>query len=307
MAQWPHNTYGNKNPWEIEIGTRILDRPTDVQNINLVTTVPTNVVVFTGEDATDLDVSTGVDFRFLKRTCYDGSWEVRGFFNQWENFESRVGNLRTPFFTPAILPFGSNPDQFDYLYESNLFSLELNYKKALHPGFTVTMGPRWVSLEEQVNINSNFVNPFIAGFAFDLDTVTQVDNQMPGLGIGMEIRRPVLRQLFFVGAVKGAVLANFISTSTITQGTVLGGNTVSTTIFDDSRTNLAGIGEISARLHYDIAPGNVSCYCGYEAMWLDGVGVAPGQLLAAFSTPVQIDATTTVFIHGLSLGMLIRY
>lgn len=307
MAQWPHNTYANDTGWEVEFGTRILDRPGTENNISLVTTVPTNVTVFTGNDASKLGTAAGADFRFLKRTCYEGSWELRGFYNQWDNFQSRTGNLRAPLFTPPLLPAQSRPDRFDYFYESRLFSLELNYKKSIKPGVTWMCGPRYVSLEENVNIDSNFITPLVPAFAFNLASITTTENVMPGIGIGLEFRRPIVRELFFIGSIKGTALANFVSTNTTTTGTVIGGPPVSATIFDDSTTEFAGIGELSARLHYDISPGTISMYAGYEAMWLDGVALAPGQLLTTVAPPAFLNNKTTAFAHGLALGALIRY
>lgn len=306
-AQWPHNTYGNKNQWEVEVGTRILDRPTTDVLFSLVSVVPTNVPVFNTQDAADLDTSAGADFRFLKRTCYDGAWEVRGTVDSWDNFESRSGVLSSPLFTPVALPGGSRLIQFDYEYSSTVFSLELNCKRAVRPGLTFLIGPRYVDMSEQIDINSTFDNPGIPGFLLNLDTVTEADNHMPGLGFGLELRRPLTRQIFFVGAVKGAILANFASTSTVTTSTLIGGLPVATTVFDDSGTHAAGIGEINARLHYDIAPGTVSAYCGYEAIWMDGVAVAPAQLLETVAPPISLNTSTTTFAHGLACGLMFRY
>lgn len=307
-AQWPLNTYGVQNDWEVEIGTRILDRPTDtdVQNLNLITTAPTNVTVFTGRDATDLDASAGADFRFLRKTNYDYSWEVRGFFNMWDNFETRSGNLRSPLFTPPTLPLFSRPDRFDYAYDSELFSLEVLYKKAVHPGFNLLLGPRYVDLGETVTIDSNFINPFINGFAFDYDVLTRTDNHMPGFLLGLEIRRPLIRDVFFSGGIKGTLLANNASTSTVSTGTIVGGNPIVTTLYEDSRSFAAGLYELSARFHYDISPGVVSCYLGYEAFWMDSVAIAPTQLVEAFNPPSQLNNNNTSFVHGLAVGLMIR-
>ncbi len=309
MAQWPQYTYGDQNIWEVEVGTRILDRPTkgSSEDIILVTEVPTNATVFNGRDATDLDASAGVDFRLMKPSGYDGSWEVRGFFNQWDNFETRTGNLRTPFFTPAVLPVGSRPDTFDYGYDSDLFSLEFNFKKAVQPGLWLSCGPRYVSLRESIDVDANYINPFLPGFAFNLGTTNETRNYMPGFGIGLECRRPIIRDIFFVGGIKGSLLANFASTSTVSTGTLFLGNSISTTLFEDSLTHAAGLLELNARFHYDISPGNVSLYAGYEAFWMDGVAVAPAQLLQAFSPQSELSTSNTTFVHGLALGMMIRF
>jgi hypothetical protein len=308
-AQWPLQTYGNQNRWEVEVGTRLLDRPTkaNTQDIVLVTEAPTNVTVFTGKDASDLDISPGVDFRFLKQTNYDTSWEVRGFFNDWDNYELRTGNLRTPFFSPDFLPFGSRPDRFEYSNDSDVFSLELTCKKAVHPGLMVMCGPRYVSVREQVLADINYINANLPGFQFGLGFDNQTNNYMPGWVFGLEVRRPLIRDIFFSGGAKGTILANFVSTETVSTGTVIGGTPVSTLLFEDSTSHAAGILELNARLHYDISPGHVSLYAGYEAFWLDGVAVSPIQVYEALGEAPELNTSTTTFVHGLSLGLMCRF
>ncbi|MDG2013227.1 MAG: hypothetical protein P8J33_06960 [Pirellulaceae bacterium] len=307
-AQWPLQTYGVQSEWEVEVGARILDRPSndDTADLALVTVDPTNVTVFTGADAVDLNASIGADFRFMRKTNYDFSWEVRGFFNGWDNFESRSGNLRSEAFTPEFLPEFSNPEQFDYGYDSQLFSIELTCKKAIRPGCNFLIGPRFVDFDETVSVDSTFVNPFIPNFAFQLDTANRTRNAMAGILLGLEIRRPLTRDIFFSGGVKGSLLSNFSSTETTSTGTVVGGIPIQSTIFEDSKNAAAGIYEITARLHYDISPGNVSCYAGYEAFWMDAVAIAPTQLFEAFDPPSQLNTSNTTFVHGISFGLMVR-
>lgn len=308
-AQWPLQTYGVQNEWEVEVGARILDRPSnnDAAGLSLVTIEPTNVTVFSGADAVDLNSSIGADFRFMRKTNYDFSWEVRGFFNRWDNFESRSGDLRSPLFTPEILPEFSNPNQFDYAYDSQLFSIELTCKKAIRPGCNFLIGPRYVDFDETVTVDSTFVNRFIPNFAVDLSTFNRTHNSMPGILFGLEIRRPLTRDIFFSGGVKGSLLANFSSTDTTTDSSIVGSPAVvQSTIFEDSKSAAAGLYELTARLHYDIAPGNVSCYAGYDAFWLDAVAIAPTQIREAFGPPAQLNTNNTTFVHGLSFGLMVR-
>lgn len=305
-AQWPQNTYGNQGRWEVEVGARLLDRPTTDIQFSLVTVNPTNVTVFDAGDAADLDVSAGAEIRFSKNTSSDSGWEIRGTVNRWDNFESRTGDLSSPLFTPAILPIGTDLTNFDYGYESNLFSLELNYKRTVRPGVTFMIGPRYVDLTERIEVDTQFNNPMIPGFLLDIDTVTEADNRMPGLGFGVDLRRPISRDLFFVGTVRGAILANFTSTTTTAETTLAGLPPALATVFTDRQTDLAGIGEVSGRFHYDIAPGTVSVYTGYEAQWLDGVALAPAQLFAAGTNPV-LTTSNTSFAHGLVFGMMVRF
>ncbi len=306
-AQWPAQTYGTRPGWEIEMGTRILDRPGTMQTIPLVRDDVTLETLFDAEQASDLQVSAGVDFRFQKMTDYDMSWEVRGYFNQWDQSESRTGVLDALNFTPQGLPENTQLTQFTYDYDSNLFDIELNFKRAVRPGLTLMAGPRFMSLEETATVNANFFNPLVGNF-LQIETRSETSNPLKGLGIGAEFRRPFTRDMFFVGSIRGGVFHNAASSRVTAAQTLFGAPNGTTTFIDDTETKTAGVGEISARIHYDIIPGNVSLYGGYEAMWLDGVAVAPAQILSV-STPALpfVNTQNTIFAHGLSVGGMVRF
>jgi hypothetical protein len=306
-AQWPVQTYGTRPVWELEIGTRILDRPGTEQNLPLVTDAVTLQTLFNAEQASDLQVSAGIDWRFQKMTNYDMSWEIRGYFNQWDTTESRTGDLVASGFTPAGLPQNSTLSQFDYGYESDLFDIELNFKRACLPGVTLMIGPRFMTLNETVVVDSNFTNPLVADF-LQVQTNADVVNTLAGLGIGAEFRKPLMRDLFVVAAIRGGVFNNVARSRITAAQTLFGFPNGETTFIDDSLTNVAGVGELSVRLHYDISPGTISIYTGYEAMWLDGVAVAPAQVLSALTPAAPfINTSNTIFSQGFTVGGMIRY
>lgn len=306
-AQWPAQTYGTRPGWELEMGTRILDRPGTMLNIPLVNDAVTLETLFDAEQATDLQVSAGVDMRFQKMTDYDMSWEVRGYFNQWDQTESRVGVLDALSFTPQGLPQNTQLTRFDYDYDSAMYNIELNFKRAVRPGLTLMAGPRFMSLNETATVDANFFNPLVGDF-LQIQTRSETRNPLKGLGIGAEFRQPICRDMFFVGSVRGAVFHNAASSQVTAAQTLFGNANGTTTFIDDTETKTAGIGEISARIHYDVIPGSVSLFGGYEAMWLDGVAVAPAQILSV-STPAVpfVNTQNTIFAHGLSVGGMVRF
>lgn len=306
-AQWPAQTYGTRPGWEMEMGTRVLDRPGTMLNIPLVSDAVTRETLFNAEQATDLQVSAGVDLRFQKTTDYDMSWEVRGYFNQWDQSESRIGVLDAMSFTPVGLPQNTQLTQFAYDYESEMFNVELNFKRAVRPGLTLMAGPRFMSLDETAAVNANFFNPLVGDF-LQIRTLAETRNPLKGLGIGAEFRQPLCRDMFFIGSVRGAVFHNAASSRVTAAQTLFGAPGTTTTFIDDTETKAAGIGELSARIHYDVIPGSVSLFGGYEAMWLDGVAVAPAQILSV-STPALpfVNTQNTIFAHGLSVGGMVRY
>lgn len=308
QAQWPLQTYGNRPGYEVELGGRIIDRPGTERNIPLVTDRLTLQTLFNAEQASDLQVSAGFDFRFAKMTCYDMTWEVRGYFQQWDAQETLAGDLVASAFTPTGLPQNTTFTAFDYNYDSDLASVELNFKRAVRPGLTLMIGPRFMRLNETVVIDTNFTNPVVPDF-LQLQTRAETKNPLKGVGIAAEFRRPLVRDLFFIGAIRGAIFHNAASSNITVDQTLFGLPATRTTLIDDRETRAAGLGEITARLHYDVIPGNVSLYGGYEAMWLDGVALAPAQILAANTPPMPpfVNTQTTVFAHGVSFGGMIRY
>ncbi len=307
-AQWPNQTYGTRPVWEMEIGARVMDRPGTMQDISLITEDVTLDTVFDAEQASDLNVSGGIDFR-VQRLVNDGAtWEIRGYFNNWDVTESRTGNLMSPAFTPPGLPANSQLTAFDYFYESNLFSLEWNFKRAVHPGFSLFLGPRYMYLQEQSLIEGNFFNPGLGNF-LQTDTPTVARNNLWGLGLGAEFRRPLTRDLFLTGFIKGGVFYNDAKASINFTQTVFGTPVGTQTLLDDRKGTTAGVGELSIRLHYDIAPGTVSIYAGYEAVWVDGVATAPAQILTISgpAVPLIVDTGTTIFSNGMVAGGMVRF
>ncbi len=309
-AQWPVETYGTRPGWEMEVGARILDRPGSDMNIPLVSDGITLQTLFTDNNATDLDVSGGADFRVQKLGCYDSTWEIRGYYNNWDIVETRNGTLSAPAFEPPGLPVMTRLTAFDYTYESQLFNLEWNFKRAIQPGLTLFLGPRYMDLRERSNINGNFFNPAPALQNFlQTRTPTETKNHLIGLNLGAEFRRPISRDLFVVAFIKGGVFYNDAKARIQTEQTLFGFPTGISTLLDDRKGTSAGVGELSVRVHYDIAPGTVSVFAGYEAMWLDGVATAPAQLFTVVGppAPLVVETGTTIFAHGLTIGGMVRF
>jgi hypothetical protein len=308
QAQWPLQTWGVRPSWEAEIGGRILDRPGTDDGFPLVTDTVTLETVFDSEEATDLDVSGGPVFRFQHTTCYDTSWEVRGYFNNWDILESRSGNIEAINFTPQGLPQSTRLTAFDYAYDSELFSIELNFKRAVHPGVTLMIGPRFMNLEEVADIDANFFNPQVGDF-LQIETLAETKNPMTGLNLGLELRKPLSRDFFAIASVRGGIFHNVVTSRITVANTLFGQPDTTTILIDDRENRTAGIAEISGRLHFDLIPGSVSFFTGYEAMWLDGVAIAPAQILAASTPPDPpfINTATTIFAHGVVIGGMVRF
>lgn len=306
-AQWPTQTYARQT-YQWDVGARILDRPGTIQTLPLVINPVTLQTVFDTEQASDLDVSGGAEFRVQRVGNYDSTWEVRGFFDSWKTAHTFTGPLESFVFTPPGVPTGTELDQFDYDYKSSLFSVALNFKRACHPGCTLFMGPRYLNMDETVDVDAIFSVPGVP-IPLTSDTRSHTTNNMIGINFGCQLQRPISRDLFIDAWLRAALMYNH-SKTLVSNQTLFGGNPVSSlTLLDDNKGGAAGIGEVSIRLHYDVSPGHCSIYAGYEAMWLDGGALAPAQILEILGPPGprRVETGNTIFAHGLVLGGMFRF
>lgn len=319
-AQWPQATYDTRR-WEWEAGARIMDRPGDETNINLVTDALTNQVLFTSDTATDLESSVGYDLRFLRKNCYGIEWEVRSFFNNWDINENvtSVNNIQSPFFDPirTALPGTIGPvtvtgitfQSLNYNYESDLFNIELNAKKAVYPGVTLLVGPRFMYLEDRLTaITGATIQGNIGGvpqqIAFTQNTSVQTENPLFGVQVGADLNVPVSRYFYITGFIKAGGYGN-TARATIVQANNLQGTT---SRISARRSQGSFVGEVGGKVNMEVFPGIMSFYAGYEAMWLDNVAIAPTQLLSGGTTGTfgNVQMTGTPFVHGIVIGGTIR-
>ncbi len=305
-GQWPAHTFSDRNVVEFEMGGRILTRPGTDNVIPIVNDNITFVNYFDAERATDLNTSAGPEFRMQRMNDYDCGWEVRGWMQDFDTSARISGELQSVAFTPPNLPIDSLLTRFDYDYESELASIEVNFKRYIAPGLAVMIGPRYVRMNEDTSIFTNFTNPLVADF-LQIRTRSSARNPMKGLGLGIEYRQPIVRELFFVATARGGVFHNATDVEVTAVPTTLGATGPQQVLLNGRDTVTAGIGELTGKLHYDIVPGNVSAYLGYDALWLDGVATAPRQILSAVGAEPRNIETNTIFMHGVNFGLTCRF
>lgn len=305
-GQWPARTFSDRNVWEFEMSGRVFTRPGTNNVIPLVNDNITFVNYFDAERATDLNTSAGPEFRIQRMNDYEGGWEVRGWMHAFDSTARINGELRSVAFTPPNLPTNSLLTRFDYDYESDLASIEVNFKRYIAPGLSVMIGPRYVRMNEETTIDTNFTNPLVADF-LQIETRSSARNPLKGVGIGIEYRQPIARELFFVGVARGGIFHNATNVQVVSQATTLGTLGPRQILLNGRDTVTAGVGELSGRFHYDIVPGNVSAFVGYDALWLDGVAIAPRQILSAVGPLPREIETNTIFMHGVNLGVTCRF
>jgi hypothetical protein len=181
----------------------------------------------------------------------------------------------------------TNTIQFNY--DSKLYNSELNVR--WNPLCRVTMlaGFRWVELRE--DLEGGIIAPLFEPF-----WITRTKNDLYGFQIGTDAKIWERGCFSIDGLVKGGIFGNHAEqTSTIIDSTITRGSS--------STNHTAFLGELGVQCKYQVNC-NLTLRAGYEAMWLQGVALAPGQIHESnFSTSqFGIDTNSGVFYHGATAG-----
>lgn len=298
-AQW--DLYHNDAPrWRMEGSLLAMDRSGDDNGLPLITDSLTLETLFNSGQATDLNTDLGVDISILSHPYGPVEWELEGLFARWETARYFNGpNLETPF-----LP-GLSPDSIDYVYDSDLFSLELNARREWGPGFTFLIGPRFVYLDERVQTDTSttIVQPIpLPDFTFQTQTIVDTKNPLVGGQVGAEIDWLLTQSLRMHGYVKAGGYANFSSAFVSQAATGL-----DTTNSDRQKSAGSFLGELGGRLYYQISPRACSFFLGYQAIWIDNVALAPVQFVTVNNINEDVILGVTPFIQAAEFGFEFTY
>jgi hypothetical protein len=232
-------------------------------------------------------------------------WELSFFaIDGWDNARSIASG---PFVTPVFVAPGSFVQTTDaatqnmgWEYATRLHNAEINLRWDLCPRLTMLAGFRWVNLWEDLQGTiepSDRASPF-------WDTKTR--NNLCGLQLGEDWRVFNRGPFSIDGLVKAGISDNFAEETT-------GVSIYRTVYWESASTNqLAFLGEIGLQCKYQLAQ-RLLLKIGYEAMCLQGVALAPGQIPETFSHGVPttdvyvralgIDSGSGVFYHGATAGL----
>lgn len=297
-AQWPVGTTPQQNEFWVEIGGRVFDRPGSDFGLPLVISSVTNETYLDSDKATDLNGAIGPDIRFGRRGRFGNEWEFVTNMARWnEEIELRESNMFSPLF-PLF-----EPDFIRMEYDSTFYNLEFNCRKSIIPGVTVLAGPRYISLQERMQFNTETLL-FDNGFSFLLQTegASRTRNSMIGAQVGLEINQPVARDIYLQGFIKVAGLGNQ------TRLTETSFDNLSNVVSVNELTKSTGtfVGQTGGRVYFEMIPRRMASWVGYEATWIDGVAIAPPQLLnTELNAPVV--TANTIFWHAITFGVKIGY
>ena len=127
-----------------------------------------------------------------------------------------------------------------------------------------------------------------------------VRNSLLGGQIGALVNYQFSRDVYIQGFIRASGFANFIELTTFAD-------TNQTDPIEGvfRRDQSAFIGEVGGKMYWDVIPGSMSFFGGYEATWLDDVAVAPAQVVDGL-LPTEIVAGDTPFFHAVTFGLQFR-
>ncbi len=243
----------------------------------------------------------------------DNGYDVEVSFFQIDGWSS-VGDIAPNYLGPSAPPpnwlvfmapgdfvqLTDDPDQhMVWTYATRLYSAELNVRRDLTSRVIVLGGFRWVKLWEdlQGTMPPERAVPFWN---------TRTDNNLYGFQIGGQWKVLNRSRFSIDGLIKAGIFANDADeTATVSIYRVLYWES-------DSTHHAAFLGEVGLRCKYQLTE-RLLLKAGYEAMWLEGVALAPTQISRTTSHAVPVtdvylqslgvDCSSGAFFHGATVGL----
>ena len=292
---WPRD-FQNVGDTFFEFGAKAYDRPGDDLGFPVLVDGVTNAVLLDSGDLTDLGGAAGAEVRFGWKGHKNQKWEVRTFLTNWDDSsEFDQPNLTSPL-SPDLNPGAVNLD-----YTSQLFSIEINRRLPITPGLTFLTGPRFISLNEDLEFTTDTTVSVAPLPDVDVFSENSIETRNPLLGgqIGALLNFQISRDLYFQGFIRAGGYVNFLELR----------STAETTLTDETidvlrRNTGSFVGEVGGKAYFDLIPGAFSGFVGYEATWLDDIALAPAQ--ATTLTPTEIVTGVTPFFHAVTFGLQFR-
>ena len=302
-AQWPTD-FQNVGQSYLELSGKIFDRPGDEFEQPIIFDGITESIILSSGDVTDLNGGGGAEARFGSTGPRCQKWEVRTFMATWDNFYFfDQENMQSPLI-PPINDMGTifSPDEIEVGYDSEIFSVEFSIRRPWTNGITFICGPRYMRLNEELIFTTHSLidtAPFPGPFILDTENEFETTNNLLGMQIGALFNFPVSRDIYLNGFIRTGAYANWMELN------VFADTTLSDPIFQEfDRSTSSFVAEVGGKLFYDLIPGCLAGFAGYEATWIDQVALAPAQ--ATTLEPDGIYSRTTPFFHAILFGLQFR-
>lgn len=322
---------GDQVNWEINTDVVFLRRniPDVVTSIDSQINPLTNTLIGSnaslGAESLGFDLATGGRFTAgyypTPRSGFEVSFMGLVDWNDSETFVSDSGEtLRASFVDPvragqdddiALSPRNTNQVE-DFVaarsqrldYESDLDSLELNYRYALtspsdRSYTTLVAGFRYMSINEEFMFTSNDGASRLGGRlgTYEIDT----SNDLVGLQIGVDSGVQVTPNLGLDVRVRGGLMLNFNDQSS----TFVNDNGIPTVLTgSESDTSLAPLVELEGSASWDIGD-NFTLKAGYQLLALSGIALAPSQF-GPLDELGDLNRSSVIY-HGPFVGLELRF
>jgi hypothetical protein len=292
-AQWPSTTSTDEGRFWMEAGASAHDRPGGKLGLALISNDVTNDVLFTSDQLTDMNTAFGPNIRFGSKSRLGFNWEASTSMAKWETSDVFEGpNLTSPFIDPTL-----DPEEIGVGYDSEFFDVQFNFRRAIYPGMTFLIGPRYFQLNEELRLTTETT---VSNLLVTSLNSADVSNSAIGGTIGFELNQPISRDIYIQGHVKASGLSNKGEMTRLAD-TNFGDPTT------DSIDKSSGmfIGQTGGRVYFEVFPRRVATYLGYEANWLDGVATAPSQDFVVGGR--EMKNSNTIFWHSVNFGLKFTY
>jgi hypothetical protein len=181
-------------------------------------------------------------------------------------------------------------------YATRLDNVEINVRWDLCSRLTVLAGFRWVDLSEHLEgtLPPERKMPF-------WDNTTR--NNLYGLQIGADAKLFERQRFSIDGLAKGGIFDDIVHETTMVSIDRI-------PFWESASTNhIAFAGEIGLKCRYQVTQ-RLSLRAAYEAIWLQSIALAPGQIPETYSHdhPIYIEAlgvncNSGIFYHGATAGL----
>ena len=209
---------------------------------------------------------------------------------------------------------------------TNLFSAEADGRLALSSRVTMLAGFRWLQLDD--NLQGTLTPPDTAeptwktGYPCSPSCTfseipampnggqsenyppfwtTSTTNNLYGAEIGADVKMLELGRFSLDGLIKTGIFDNYAQQSTVVS--------MAKALYPSQATTsqAAFVGEADVQLKYQITE-LLALDVGYEALWLDDVALAPGQIRETSTTPTSVtalgvNAGSSALFQGVTAGL----
>jgi hypothetical protein len=203
---------------------------------------------------------------------------------------------------------------------TNLYNAEANGRLDLSSRVTMLAGFRWLELNDNLQGTlppADLTAPtWKQNFTFNIFQITpggpagnyppfwntHTTNNLYGVQIGVDARMLELGRFSLQGLMKIGIFDNNAQQST--------GVSLEKVVYPSQATTnrVAFVGEVGLQLKYQVIKG-LAVKVGYEALWLDGVALAPGQIQQTSSSlpssvhALGINCGSAVLFQGATAGL----